>query len=141
MPLSNDNFDNNLGLERHMARTEAQLEMLTLKLRNLENQLEKNDDITDKVKLEIAVLKDQMAEVQDLLTEVKSTTTKLSSNMFLQFTAEMTSQKLVTILLILSTALSSPTLITSWLNGTIPAQESERIEKLINLLQENAETP
>ena len=133
--------NSNFNLERHMARTEAQLELLSAKLKDLENQLDKNDGITDKVKLEIAVLKDQISGLDHTLHEVKDKTDKLANNVFLQFTSEMTSQKLITIVLILSTAVSSPTLITSWLSGSLPDQDSQRIDRLIDLLQENAQNP
>lgn len=131
----------NFNLERHMARTEAQLELLSARLKDLETQLDKNDDITDKVKLEIDSLKSQLASLDGTLNHVKDKTEKLANNVFLQFTSEMSSQKLVTIILVISTAVSSPTLITSWLNGSLPDQESQRIERLIELLQENATDP
>ena len=131
----------NFNLERHMARTEAQLELLSARLKDLESQLDKNDSITDKVKLEINTLKDDISTLTNTLQEVKEKTDKLANNVFLQFTSEMSSQKLITIILILSTAVSSPTLITSWLNGSLPDQESERIDRLIDLLQENAQNP
>lgn len=132
---------NNFNLERHMARTEAQLELLSARLKDLESQLEKNDGITDKVKIEINTLKDKISILTSTMEEVKTKTEKLANNVFLQFTSEMSSQKLITIILVLSTAISSPTLITSWLNGSLPNQESERIDRLIDLLQENAQKP
>ena len=129
----------NFNLERHMARTEAQLELLSDKLKNLESQLDKNDGITDKVKMEINFLKDQISNISSTLQEVQTKTDKVANNVFLQFTADITSQKLITVVLVISTVVSSPTLITSWLNGSLPDQEKERIVRLLDLLQENEE--
>lgn len=140
MPYS-ENDSNNFNIERHIARTEAQLELMNFKLKELDAQIDKNDNLTDKVREEINALKSQVATVSNTLNEVKEKTDALNNNVFLRFTSEITSQKLITILLIISTAISSPTIITSWLNGSLPDQESERIDRLINLLQENAQNP
>lgn len=129
--------NNSFNLERQLALTEAKFEILTARLETLQKNWEKNDNSTDDIGKEIDYLKLKISDLEAGIQLIKDELASLNSNVFLQFTKEIDLKKLITILLITSTAISSPTLVTSWFEVS-PGEDSEKLEQLIDLLENSA---
>lgn len=128
---------NNINIERHVAQTEAQFQIIKARLDNVERTVDKNTRTNEKMDESVDSIKSQVTVLDGSVNEVKRFMEKLSSNVFLQFTNDIDLKKLISIILVVSTAISSPTIVSSWLNNSTPSEENEKIEKIIELLEKN----
>lgn len=146
----------NLSLERFIAKTEADIHIVNSRMEGLEAQINLTNLTIEKMKQEIDSLKLSMDKVEgkvsslnknfdtlsgtvgkldDSITSVNHKVDRLSRNSLLEFTNDFDLKKLILLVTLITTVISSPTILTTWLDNTQKSPQIERIDRLIELLE------
>lgn len=160
-----DNPGQGLSYERFIAKTEAEILILNSKIEGVESKLSLTNLSTEKMKSELDDLKVDVHKISDNVADLaedldglgtnlrsvdqkldalKDKVSTLSSNSLLEFTNNLDVRKTVTIILVLLSVISSPSLLNSYLESLQPSSEmnaeqleksTEKLERILELLE------
>ena len=124
-----------LEIQRHIALTEAKFQIIDTRIVDLIKDTEINTSDVKELLKNYDQLRNEMLDVARDIEEIRKGMNTLNSNVFLQFTNDIDIKKLVTIIVIICTTITSPALLTNWLEESSPEGSNQKLDKLIELLE------
>lgn len=125
-----------LEIQRHIAITEAKFQIIDSRIIDLIKDTDSNSSDVKELLKNYDQLRNEMLEVARDIDEIKEGMNTLNSNVFLQFTNDIDIKKLVTIIFVICTTITSPAIITNWISDISPEGSSQKLDKLIEILEE-----
>lgn len=129
------------SLEIRIVRLESDLEYLKNNLNKVELDQDSHDGKREVNSQDIVNIKIAILQIEESIVSIKTCLARLDRNVFLQFTNDIDLKKLIAIIVVCSTLLTSPTIFSSFLGIPQTPPSNTGVDRLIELLEKRNANP